>query len=101
MGPIAAQSDRLTEAYHPWTNACVENVFNTLKREPVCHWHYATCKVTHETLERSPDICFGRRSRRYALFVGRPGHRHRKVREGSTRASEALRFRDTIGLALM
>ena len=51
VGPIAAQSDRLTEAYHPWTNACVENVFNTLKREPVCHWHYATCKVTHETSE--------------------------------------------------
>jgi hypothetical protein len=67
LGPIAAQSDRLTEAYHPWTNACVENVFNTLKREPVWHWHYATREDAIQHIFEYIKVFYHRKRRHVTL----------------------------------
>jgi len=57
----------LTEAYHPWTNACVESFFGTLKREPVYHRHYATREEATQDIFEYIKVFYNRRRRHVTL----------------------------------
>ena len=55
-----------------WANACVESFFGTLKRELVCHRHYATRNEATQNIFEYIEVFYNRTRRHSTLGSDSP-----------------------------